>query len=628
MSFIITSKTRAIGNRAPIGRVSLNRTSPQFRGIQHYWLMGQGSDALVKDLAGNNDATGTGAGAALIHSYDSGYGQRALYKDTNQRRLSIPAITLPSGTEWTIGFRASRRTTGGVSDGMVLGDSSDLFNFIWLYEANMFRVRMDGTDFDWTSDTSFRRWRTYHITARVSGANTTLELWIDGISQGTVGPLTNRSLLINSLFSGYSNYVFALDGALSWVGIWGYAWGDAMVRANYASQTRFDLFDTRKRTYFIPAPAPATSVFIITSKTRGNVTPRWPYRVHESQFGADLAYTFANYPKPTGLVSHTTRKDVFDLSISLSPSVVPRGITTGRYGAHLGADLNGSGFYLRTLDLPQTLVEKAAWSREYIVTLHDLTLSRAIHTVAEAPASTTRDRGLNVDNAAPRFRAYIYDGAAKEAICTEDFVANRQYHVVITASAAAGLNIYQDGVLKATTAVSNGGYTEYSTPLHLIGLGGPDAESTGNGVISLLREYPTVLSAGQIGQLYERPWSNYDGYARKTYFLPSTGPSAGTNPFNATGLSAATTYYAHYYQVNGNEYSNVQTSDAFSTILLSNPTAADITSSAATVGSTLNTAGGTLYTVVTESATPPTPTQIKAGQDDLGAAAKFADTIP
>ena len=47
----------------------------------------------------------------------------------------------------------------------------------------------------------------------------------------------------------------------------------------------------------------------------------------------------------------------------------------------------------------------------------------------------------------------------------------------------------------------------------------------------------------------------------------------------------------------------------------------------ATVGATTNEANGTMYAVVTTSATPPSVTQIQAGNDNTGAAAKWAGSV-
>lgn len=57
---------------------------------------------------------------------------------------------------------------------------------------------------------------------------------------------------------------------------------------------------------------------------------------------------------------------------------------------------------------------------------------------------------------------------------------------------------------------------------------------------------------------------------------------------------------------------------------LSSPTASATGTSTATIGVTTNEANGPLYAVVTTSATAPTPTQVKAGQNNTGSAAAYS----
>jgi hypothetical protein len=61
---------------------------------------------------------------------------------------------------------------------------------------------------------------------------------------------------------------------------------------------------------------------------------------------------------------------------------------------------------------------------------------------------------------------------------------------------------------------------------------------------------------------------------------------------------------------------------------LSNQAAVPISATQANISVTTDSANGTLYFVVTKSATPPTAAQVKLGQNDLGAAAIFAANLP
>jgi len=95
----------------------------------------------------------------------------------------------------------------------------------------------------------------------------------------------------------------------------------------------------------------------------------------------------------------------------------------------------------------------------------------------------------------------------------------------------------------------------------------------------------------------------------------STGPIAGVNTFNATGLTAGTTYYDHFYQESGVDTSNVLSSGSWKTLgpSLSLATATNLADTTATIGVTTDTAGGQLYYYVSNSATPPSIVDLKAG---------------
>lgn len=68
------------------------------------------------------------------------------------------------------------------------------------------------------------------------------------------------------------------------------------------------------------------------------------------------------------------------------------------------------------------------------------------------------------------------------------------------------------------------------------------------------------------------------------------------------------------------------TNEPASAATLSTPTATSITQTTATIGCTTDNATGTLYGVVTTSATPPSEAQVAAGQDHTGATAAASGT--
>jgi hypothetical protein len=111
--------------------------------------------------------------------------------------------------------------------------------------------------------------------------------------------------------------------------------------------------------------------------------------------------------------------------------------------------------------------------------------------------------------------------------------------------------------------------------------------------------------------------------------------ATGTQTVNVTGLTASTTYYAHFVHTdaaaNDSTVSTDATGDTTDTPdttapVLSSPVGTTTGATTATVGATTDEGNGTLYVVVTTSATAPSAAQIKAGQDHTGAAAVFDDS--
>jgi hypothetical protein len=111
--------------------------------------------------------------------------------------------------------------------------------------------------------------------------------------------------------------------------------------------------------------------------------------------------------------------------------------------------------------------------------------------------------------------------------------------------------------------------------------------------------------------------------------------ATGTQTVNVTGLTASTTYYAHFVHTdaaaNDSTVSTDATGDTTTTPdttapVLSSPVGTTTGATTATVGATTDEGNGTLYVVVTTSATAPSAAQIKAGQDHTGSAAVFDDS--
>lgn len=108
--------------------------------------------------------------------------------------------------------------------------------------------------------------------------------------------------------------------------------------------------------------------------------------------------------------------------------------------------------------------------------------------------------------------------------------------------------------------------------------------------------------------------------------------STGSKTFSATGLTASTTYYAYFMHEDaaGNK-SSVSAASSITTAAgdttaptLSSPTGTKTGQTTATGTVDTDEANGTLYAVVSSSATPPTAVQVEAGQNNSGSAARWS----
>jgi len=114
-----------------------------------------------------------------------------------------------------------------------------------------------------------------------------------------------------------------------------------------------------------------------------------------------------------------------------------------------------------------------------------------------------------------------------------------------------------------------------------------------------------------------------------TNFGNQTVAATGVQNVSATGLSGNTTYYIHYMHRDGASDSNISTADGFTTSaapdttapILSSPTDANSGETTSTGTIVTDEGNGTLYWVVTTSATTPSKAQIKAGQDNSSVSA-------
>lgn len=128
----------------------------------------------------------------------------------------------------------------------------------------------------------------------------------------------------------------------------------------------------------------------------------------------------------------------------------------------------------------------------------------------------------------------------------------------------------------------------------------------------------TQIAAGQDHTGSAAAWDGSDA-----------SPTVGANPFSATGLTASTEYWPHFFHDTGAGDSITGTSDTtdaspdVTAPVLSSPVGTATGATTATVGATTDEGNGTMYAVVTTSATAPSAAQIKAGQDHTGSAAAW-----
>lgn len=146
-------------------------------------------------------------------------------------------ISFGSNDVWSVVFRA-RRGELGADKGMIMGDRSDIYDFIWLNDTSSgLRFRSSNnitTDFVSPKDTKL------HHYALVAGGNKTLRLYRDGQAIAT-NTLDSTSLEIDSIGRGYTNTALDFKGEIDNVKIFSGMLSAAAVLADYKSGWGDDL---------------------------------------------------------------------------------------------------------------------------------------------------------------------------------------------------------------------------------------------------------------------------------------------------------------------------------------------------------------------------------------------------
>ena len=177
-----------------------------------------------------------------------------------------------------------------------------------------------------------------------------------------------------------------------------------------------------------------------------------------------------------------------------------------------------------------------------------------------------------------------------------------------------------------TTAptLSSPSFVATSSTTGTLGVTTDEGNGTLYAVLSTSATAPSVaqVKAGQMHTGAAAAWAGTQAIA-----------STGAKNLNATGLTASTHYYPHFVHTdaatNNSAVSTSATGDTTSAADTTAPTltSPDFSATGSTTGSatvSTNEGNGTLYVVVTLSATAPSVAQVKAGQTHTGSAAPFA----
>jgi hypothetical protein len=193
-----------------------------------------------------------------------------------------------------------------------------------------------------------------------------------------------------------------------------------------------------------------------------------------------------------------------------------------------------------------TALPPGPWSYLVVFVMRAFTGTESIVTVSEEPGSGVMDRSIFVGNAGafPQVQACLFDSDFRFAEGATELAAGRTYVAIATCDGAT-LRVYLDGREDGSVAVSNFGYTGYSTPEFLFGLanqiGGIAAGS--NVDLSAFVAARTCWSAREAFQLSRNPWAIYAPRTDAFSFVPAgggieEGDGAAAGAGVATGVGA------------------------------------------------------------------------------------------
>lgn len=154
----------------------------------------------------------------------------------------------------------------------------------------------------------------------------------------------------------------------------------------------------------------------------------------------------------------------------------------------------------------------------------------------ETPNSTTFDRDLGWNNNNPNWEGHLYDGANKIANSGVAVVGDRVDVVVVTTNGATLWCYANDSV--GSVAVSNAGYTGYSTPEFCIG--NPNNNQAGFTFRSaLVIRTRAMWNAEQVARFLARPWSVFAPQRQRRYFGVAAPAGSVARPLSLRVLGQA-----------------------------------------------------------------------------------------
>jgi len=254
MSYVWTSRTRAIGNRLPQGAIRIEQDSPQAQGIAHCIPMF--GPARGRDLVGH------GMGALSGDAYYSAgkFGQAIDIPGTSDSLSFTSAYSPLSGqsTTWAM-WAEIRATENGVGS---FWRSSDT-NFEW------YSLLSGSVDIYWYMHSGTRVWEAggysvvgdgvTHLIIMVADATSgKCYAYRDGLqvaqTTATAGAIT-AGLKSWKIGENPASVWHDFDGVITDIRAWNRAFSADEIWALYDPQTRWDLYWQPRRTIFLPAAA-------------------------------------------------------------------------------------------------------------------------------------------------------------------------------------------------------------------------------------------------------------------------------------------------------------------------------------------------------------------------------------